>query len=66
MTNSNHSATKLNRRKKSTTEGKHGRKNKHTISVINLGKSGEESKFKGSSTVTKRKQSAVDFSDRIR
>lgn len=40
MGHSNHSATKLSRRKKSTTDGKKTKKNKHTISVINLGKSG--------------------------
>jgi hypothetical protein len=66
LAHSTHSATKLNRRKKSTTEGKKPRKNKHTISVINLGKSTDESKGKGSSTMTKRKPSAVDFGDRIK
>jgi hypothetical protein len=41
------------------------KKSKHTISVINLSKNVEE-RQKGSSTVTKRKQSQVNFSDKIR
>lgn len=42
------------------------KKGKHTVSVINLTKNIEESKLKGSSTVTKRKQSSVDLGDRIK
>lgn len=38
---------------------------KHTISVINLSKNGEL-KMKNSSTITKRKQSAADFSERLK
>lgn len=60
---SNNSVTKLSRAKKglSNADSKKTRKNKHTISVINLSK-GFEPKHKGSSTVTKRKHSTFDFS----
>lgn len=34
--------------------------------MINLSKNGGENKLKSSSTATKRKQSAVDFGDRLK
>lgn len=61
LTHSNHSVSKFSKGKRVFQPKK---KSKHTISVINLTKNGEERK--GSSTVTKRKQSQADFSDRIR
>lgn len=50
----------------SVPEQKKGKKTKQTISVINLSKNLEESKAKVSSTATKRKQSSVDFSEKLK
>jgi hypothetical protein len=59
LAQSNHSATKLSKHKqKSINPDKKTKKNKHTISVINLSKGNEEPKYKNSSTTTKRKHSA--------
>jgi hypothetical protein len=62
------SASKLSKTKNKNVlgEAKKPKKGKHTVSVINLTKNIEESKVKGSSTVTKRKQSSVDLGDRIK
>ena len=64
-----HSAQKLNRSKPHHSKGEAERrhkKSKHTISIINLSKHADEPKLKGSSTATKRKQSKVELSDRIK
>ena len=66
---SNHSATKISRGKGKSSLGvekKKPKKNKNMVSVIHLSKNHEEPKHKGSVTVTKRKPSNVDFSDRIK
>lgn len=50
----------------SVPEQRKTRKAKQTISVINLGKNLEDSKAKVSSTATKRKQSSVDFTEKLK
>ena len=58
------SASKLTpSKRKGSTKPKKG---KHSVSVIQLSRGVEESKVKGSSTVTKRKQSAADYGEKIR
>lgn len=67
MGHSNNSATKLSRAKRTIVYPENKKKkSKHTISVINLGKNIDESKHKSSSNITKRKQSAGDFSEKIK
>ena len=65
---SNNSVTKLSRGKQKTSVGaeRKGKKSKNIISVINLSKNSDEPKLKGSTTVTKRKQSNIDLSDKIK
>jgi hypothetical protein len=64
-----HSVSKLSRGKNRTsnqTDSKKNKKGKHAYSVINLSKYTEEPKGRGSSKATKRKQSFVNFGDRIK
>lgn len=67
---SNNSASKVSKSKlksNSHLEHKKNKKNsKHTISVINLTKNADDCKIKGSSTVTKRKQSGGDFNEKLK
>lgn len=61
----NCSASKLNRIKQKSTinsSNKKPKKNKQTISVINLNKNIEDSKIKGNSTITKRSKLPSEFS----
>jgi hypothetical protein len=63
LAQSTFSASKLGKSQQKVTlaDPKKAKKQKQTISIINLSKNLSDSKAKMSSTVTKRKQSAVDF-----
>jgi hypothetical protein len=63
-----HSVSKLSRGKNKTTQpdSKKSKKGKHIFSVINLSKYTDDSKGKGSSKVTKRKQSIGNLGDKIK
>jgi len=66
---STHSASKLSRAGQKnipSSDIKKQKKGKHTISVINLAKTVDESKGKNSTNVTKRKQSTVNLGDKIK
>jgi len=64
-----HSVSKLSRgknRNATQADSKKNKKGKHILSVINLSKYTDDSKGKGSSKVTKRKQSVGNFGDKIK
>ena len=64
LAHTNFSASKLS--KMAVIEPKKVKKSKQTISVINLSKNIEDSKGKNSTNVTKRKQSAIDLTEKIK
>lgn len=68
LAHGNFSASKLSKmqQKMAIIEPKKTKKSKQTISVINLSKNIEDSKGKNSINVTKRKQSAIDLTEKIK
>lgn len=68
LAHTNFSASKLSKmqQKMAIIEPKKAKKSKQTISVINLSKNIEDSKGKNSTNVTKRKQSAIDLTEKIK